>query len=179
VSAEAVQETKQNLMRTPHLVKVVVNMGVGEGGERLQKAERVLEAVTGRKPSRTFAKDSVRDWGVRKGGPIGCKVTMRGEEAHAFLKKALWVVNNRVAEWSIDKQGNLSFGIRDHTDFEGQRYDPEVGVFGMDINAVLDRAGMRVRDRRIRPGHIPARHRVSRDEAKEFLRREFNVEVVG
>jgi large subunit ribosomal protein L5 len=173
------EATTANPMLTPRLVKVVVNMGIGEGAERLQKAESVMASLTGRKPARTFAKDSVRDWGVRKGSPIGCRVTLRGDEAHAFLKKALWVVNNRVAEWSVDKQGNLSFGIRDHTDFEGQRYDPQVGVFGMDVNVVLERPGTRVRLRRIRPGHIPTRHRVSRQEAKEFLRSTFNVEVVG
>jgi large subunit ribosomal protein L5 len=165
-------------MLAPRLTKVVVNMGVGEGAEKLQKAERVMQALTNQKPVRTFARGSVRDWNVREGSPIGCKVTLRGEPARDFLKRALWVRNNRIAEWTVDAQGNCSFGINDHTDFEGQRYDPEIGVFGMDITIVLDRPGARIKQRRIRTSKVPKRHRVSRDEAKEFLQKEFNVEVV-
>lgn len=171
-------QTKGNPMLTPHLTKVVVNMGVGEGAEKLQKAEQVMELLTGQKPVRTYARGSVRDWNVREGTPIGCKVTLRGEPAESFLKRALWVRQNRVAEWQVDAQGNLSFGIRDHTDFEGQRYDPEVGVFGMDVNVVVDRPGARVKLRRIHKGRVPQRHRMSRDETKEFLVSRFNVEVV-
>ena len=181
MSAEAVTEAEKtgNPMAEPRLAKVVVNMGVGEGAERLQKAEGVLRALTGAQPSRTYAKKSVRDWGVREGQAIGCKVTLRGEPAAEFLKRALWVRQNRIAEWTIDSQGNCSFGINDHTDFEGQRYDPSIGVFGLDISVVLEKSGERVKRRRIRKAHIPRRHRVSRPEALAFLKDRFKVEVVA
>lgn len=165
-------------MTRPRLAKVVVNMGIGEGAEKLQKAETLMENLTGAKPVRTYAKDSVREWNVRKGGPIGCKVTLRGDAAADFLKRALWVRQNKIAEWCVDSQGNLSFGIGDHTDFEGQRYDPEVGVYGMDLNVVIERPGERVKLRRIQKSRVPRRQRVSRDEAKAFLKQEFNVEVI-
>lgn len=168
-----------NPMAQPRLVKVVVNMGIGEGAEKLQKAEKVLNAITGAKPVRTFARKSNREWGVREGAPIGCKVTLRDDAAAEFLKRALWVRQNRIADWTIDKQGNCSFGIADHTDFEGQKYDPDIGVYGMDINIVFEKPGKRVATRRLHRGHIPHRHRVSRDEAREYLVNKFNVEVVS
>ena len=108
-----------DLMKQPHIEKVVVNIGVGEAGERLNKAQKVLSMVTKQKPVITFAKVTNRDLGVRFGMPIGCKVTMRGVKAQDFLRKALVIRDNRVASYSFDKEGNLSFGIPDYTDFEG------------------------------------------------------------
>ncbi|MBW3583151.1 MAG: 50S ribosomal protein L5 [Euryarchaeota archaeon] len=176
-SAEEARQT--NPMAQPKLAKVVVNMGIGEGAEKLQKAENLLEALTGQKAVRTSARKSVREWGVREGTPIGCKVTLRGEKAVDFLKRALWVRQGRIADWSFDKQGNLSFGINDHTDFEGQRYDPSIGVFGLDVAVVLEKPGARVARRRLMAGRIPHRHRVTREEAKEFMKSNFTVEVVA
>jgi large subunit ribosomal protein L5 len=73
-------------MLSPSITKVTVNIGVGEGGRRLQLAERVLEVLTAMKPMRTISAKTNRDLGTRKGAPIGCKVTMRNPEAvEAFL----------------------------------------------------------------------------------------------
>lgn len=180
-AAEATTEAPQkgvNPMTQPRLAKVVVNMGAGEGAEKLQRAEKVLEQLTHQQPLRTQAKKSVREWGVREGQAIGCKVTLRGEKAVDFLKRALWVRQGRVAEWNFDAQGNLSFGIGDHTDFQEMRYDPDIGVFGIDVNVVLEKPGRRVRDRRILARVVPKKHRVSRDEAKAFMKENFDVEVV-
>lgn len=175
----AAEAATENPMTQIRLAKVIVNMGVGEGAERLQKAERVMQSITGAQPTRTHAKKSVRDWGVREAQAIGCKVTLRGEAAADLVKRALWVRQNRIAEWTIDSQGNCSFGITDHTDFEGQKYDPEIGVFGLDVAIVLERPGERIKRRRIGKARVPRRHRVSRDEAKAYLKENFNVEVVG
>ncbi|MFO1533900.1 MAG: 50S ribosomal protein L5, partial [Thermoplasmatota archaeon] len=65
-------------MRQARIEKVVVNIGVGEGGDKLLKAEKVMEMVTGAKPARTLSKVANRDWGLRVGGPIGVRVTLRG-----------------------------------------------------------------------------------------------------
>lgn len=165
-------------MRQPRIEKVVVNIGVGEAGERLNKAQKVLSMVTKQKPIITTAKVTNRDLGVRHGMPIGCKVTMRGERAEMFLTKALTIRENRVAVYSFDKEGNLSFGIPDYTDFEGMKYDPEIGIFGMDVNVVFMRPGYRVAKRRIMSRKVPHEHRVTRDEAIGFMKEQFKVEVV-
>jgi large subunit ribosomal protein L5 len=159
------------------LDKVVVNMGVGEGGEKLAKAERLLEQLTGQRPVRTISKGTNREWGLRKGIPIGCKVTLRGERGESHLKKAIWIRNSRLPSYSFDDYGGLSFGIPDHTDF-GIRYDPAVGIFGMDISIALKRNGYRVARRRRAKRRIPQRHVVKREEAMEFMRERYGLEAV-
>lgn len=160
-----------------HIAKVTVNIGVGEGGEKLQKAMKVLEILTKRKPAQTKAKKGIRDWNVRKGAPIGCKVTLRGEDAEEFLKKALWVRNNRLPSYSFDDNGNVSFGIPDYTAFEGMKYDPAIGVFGMDICITIEKPGYRIKHRRIMKRNIPVSHRVSGNEAIELMKERFGVEI--
>lgn len=165
-------------MRDLHVEKVVVNIGVGEAGERLVKAEKVLEMVTGQKPVETVSKTVNRDLGIRVGMPLGCKVTLRGEAAEEFVKKALPIREMRVPEYSFDKEGNMSFGISDYTDFEGMKYDPEIGIFGMDISVVLRRPGDRITKRALLRRRVPKSHRVTREEAIAFMKEKFEVEVV-
>jgi large subunit ribosomal protein L5 len=169
---------EKNIMRTPRIEKIVVNIGVGEAGERLQKAEKVLEMVAKQKPKTTFAKVTNRDLGVREGMPIGCKVTLRGEMADDFLTRALNIRERRLARYSFDQEGNLSFGISDYTDFEGMRYDPEIGIFGMDVCVSIQRPGRRITRRRIMKKKLPKEHRMTRDEAVNFMKEKYNADVV-
>ena len=165
-------------MRDVYVEKVVVNIGVGEAGERLVKAQKVLEMVTGQKSVQTISKTINRDLGIRKGMPLGCKVTLRGEAAEEFIERALPIREMRVPVYSFDKEGNMSFGITDYTDFDGMKYDPEIGIFGMDINVVLRRPGNRITQRALLKRRIPKSHRVDRDEAIQYMKDKFEVEVV-
>lgn len=166
-------------MREIHVDKVTVNIGVGEAGEKLVKAQKVLEMVTGQKPVQTISKTVNRDLGIRVGMPLGCKVTLRGEAADNFLKRALVIRENRVYEYSFDKEGNMSFGISDYTDFDGMKYDPEIGIFGMDVNVVVRRVGgARIEKRALLPRKTPKHHRVQRDEAIAYMKETYNVKVI-
>jgi len=165
-------------MREIRIEKVVVNIGVGEAGEKLLKAQKVLEVVTKQKSIQTLSHSAVRDWGVRQNMPIGTCVTLRGNAAEAFLKEALAIRNNRLPSYSFDPRGNFSFGIQDYTDFPGMKYDPEIGVFGMDVSVSLMRPGWRVARRTFRGRPIPKRHRIMKDEGMQFLKDHFQVEVV-
>ena len=167
-----------NVMRNIAIGKITVNIGVGEGGERLRKAEKVVEMLTGQKPVQTMSKMTNRDLNIRKGMPIGCKVTLRGDAAITFLKKALYVRNFKLPAWSFDDEGTFSFGIADHTDFEGMKYDPAIGIFGMDVCVTLERNGYRIKKRKLCQTKLPTRHRITADEASAFVTREFNVEVI-
>lgn len=168
----------ENPMQAPRIAKVTVNIGVGEGGEKLQKAEKVLAKLTGHKPVRTIGRETNRELGVKPGDPLGCKVTLRGEDAVSFVKRALYTRKNKVYDYSFDNQGNLQFGVTDYTNFEGERYDPDIGVFGMDVCITLEKRGHRIKRRRSMTRSVPAHHRVTRDEAKSFLRQKFAIEVV-
>lgn len=165
-------------MRDLYVEKVVVNIGVGEAGERLVKAQRVLEMVTGQKSVQTISRTINRDLGIRKGMPLGCKVTLRGEVAEEFIERALPIREMRVPIYSFDQEGNMSFGITDYTDFDGMKYDPEIGIFGMDISVVLRRPGNRITRRALLKRRVPKDHRVNRDEAIQYMKDKFKVEVV-
>ena len=165
-------------MTEPHVEKIVVNIGVGEAGEKLAKAEKVLEMITHQKAVRTISKTTNKDLGIRWGMPLGCKVTIRKKAAAEFLKTALWVKENRITSYSFDPEGNFSFGITDYTDFPGQKYSPDIGIFGMDVCVVLSRPGRRVSVRTHARRRIPRRHRLTRQEALDWLKRKYGVEVV-
>ena len=167
-----------NHMRQPRIEKVVVNIGVGEAGERLVKAQKVIEMVTGQKSVQTISRTINRDLGTRKGMPLGCKVTLRGETAEEFIHKALDIRERNIPAYSFDKEGNMSFGIADYTDFPGMKYDPEIGIFGMDVSVVLRRAGNRITQRPVLRRRIPKGHRLDRSEALQFMKEKFSVEVV-
>ena len=176
--APAAPKAQQNVMRTPFIEKVVVNIGVGEGGEKLVKATKVIEMLTKRKPVKTISKTINREWAVRIGMPIGCKVTLRGKDAEEFLKRALWITQSKVGLYSFDREGNLSIGIRDYTDFQGMKYDPEIGIFGMDISVTMRRKGSRISRKKRGTRPIPKKQRLSVKESVEFFRNKFNIEVV-
>lgn len=171
------KEIKQSKF-PPNIEKITVNIGVGEAGERLNKAESVLKSITGHAPVQTLSKTTNKDWGLRERMPIGCKVTLRKKDAEEFLKQALQTRENKMAEYSFDGQGNLSFGIPDHTLFKSQKYDPNIGIFGMDICITMQNPGYRIKRRRLEPRKIPTRHRVRRDDTMKFFSETFNVEVI-
>ncbi len=165
-------------MRRISIEKVVINIGVGEAGERLVKAAQVIEMLTDRKTVQTLSNTTNKDLGIRKDMPIGVKVTLRGQEAVDFFKRAMWVRQNRIAAYSFDHEGNCSFGITDYTDFEGMKYDPQIGIFGLSVSVVFARPGKRVQMRRHARHRIPERHRTTVEEIQQFLTDEYEIEVV-
>ncbi len=168
----------QNPMRRPKLGKVVVNISVGESGQPLERASTILENLTGQKPSRRKAKRTIRAFGIRRGEPIACVVTLRGERARSFLKRALEAVGNRIPLRSFDREGNFAFGIKEHIDIPGTRYDPSLGITGMDIIVQVERPGYRVERRRRGRSKVGRHHRMTREEAAEFIKSSFGTEVV-
>lgn len=167
-----------NSMRSPVVEKVIVHMGVGESGQHLVNAEEILRTITGQGVVRTFAKKTLPSFGIKKNEPIGCKVTLRGERAQSFLETALGIVDKTLVKSQFDSLGNVSFGIEEHTDFPGMRYDPNIGVFGMDVTVVIKRPGERVCKRRIATKKIPARHKLTVEDSISFLNESYGVEVV-
>jgi len=170
------QETK-NLMKEIRLEKVVLNMGVGKSGESIEIAKKALEQISGKKPNARNAKKAQRDWGVRKNEPIGVAVTVRNNDAVTLLKKLFEAKGNNIKEKSIDKNGNLSFGILEHIDIPGIKYEPKIGILGLNVTINLSRPGFNIKLRSKHKAKIGSSHRITSDEAKDYLTREFGVNV--
>ncbi|WP_435197051.1 50S ribosomal protein L5 [Natronomonas sp. EA1] len=162
-------------MREPVVEKVVVHMGVGEGGRELANAEEILEEVTGQTSVRTVAERTVPEFNIREGDPIGAKVTLRGEAAEEFLGTALPLTT--LNEKQFDQTGNFSFGVAEHTEFPSQEYDPNVGIYGLDVTVNLVRPGYRVRKRDKASRQIPSNHRLTPEDAIAYLVANYDVEV--
>lgn len=165
-------------MLKPRIEKVVVNLNVGKSGEPLEKASKVLKELTDQAPVKKKAKKTVRDFGVRQGEPIACVVTLRKEKAVDFLKKVLPVVENKIARSCFDKQGNFAFGIKEHIEIAGVKYDPDVGIFGMDVCVSMGRPGYRVKTRRKGKTQLGSKHVLTPEESVVFVKETLGVEIV-
>ena len=174
---EAPRAKATNPMLKPRIEKVIVNMSVGKSGEPLERAYTVLQQLTGQKPCRRKAKKTVRDFGIRKGEPIACMVTLRKGRAKEFIKRALQAVENRVTQGSFDRLGNFSFGIKEHIDIPGTKYVPELGIHGMDVSVTLSRPGQRVKTRHRAKSRVGVSHRLTPEVAIEFVQDEFGIQV--
>jgi large subunit ribosomal protein L5 len=169
--------TGHRSMREPKIGKVVINITTGQSGEPLDRAMTILENLTGQRPCTRRAKQTIRTFGIRRNEPISCMVTLRGERAEAVLRKAFQAVGNAINQRSFDRDGNFAFGIKEHIDIPGQRYNPSLGITGMDVMVTVERPGYRVARRKRGRSRVGRSQRVIRDESIEFIKSHFGVEV--
>lgn len=164
-------------MKTIMIEKVTLNVGAGESGAALDKGVLLLNMITGEKPVKTASRKRIPTWKIRPGLPIGCKVTLRRKKAVEMLKVLLKAVKNNLSSKQFDAEGNFSFGIREYLDIPGVDYNPEVGIIGLEVAVTLQRPGFRIKRRSIKRKRIPAGHRITREEAMEFVKKQFNVKI--
>ena len=167
----------ENSMRKIFLSKVVLNMGVGKSGEPVEIGKKTLKQITGKNPNSRNAKKSQRDWGVRKGEPIGIAVTVRDNDAGELLKRLLTAKDNKINGRSIDNEGNVSFGIKEHIDIPGIKYDPKIGILGLEVSLSLARSGFNIKLRSKNKSKIGKKHRISKDDTIKFLTENFGVQI--
>jgi large subunit ribosomal protein L5 len=167
-----------NPMEEVKIAKATINIGVGESGERLARAEKLLSTITEQQPVRTYSKVTNPEFGIRKGQPIACKVTLRGEKADKAIKLILEGIERRIRPTQFDAQGNLSFGIHEHIDIPGMRYDPDIGIFGMDVSITFEKPGYRINRRKIQRKKVPDKHKVTQEESVKFMEENFQVNIV-
>ena len=170
-------QTTESPMKQIRLEKVVLNMGVGKSGDVIDIAKRALDQISGKKSCARNAKETQRDWGVRKGEPIGVAVTVRGNDAKELLKRLLEAKGNTVNGKSFDNFGNYSFGIKEHIDIPGVKYDPQIGILGLGISVTLTRPGYGIRNRSKHKANVGKSHIIKSQEAKDYLVKEFGVTV--
>jgi large subunit ribosomal protein L5 len=163
-------------MKEMRIEKLTLNMGAGEPGPRLDKSKAILEKITGKKVLITKTHRRTTFGGGKK-RPIGAKVTIRGREAMELLGRLLQAIESRLKPSQFDANGNFSFGVNEYIHIPGIKYDPDVGILGMDVCVTLERPGFRVKKRRMRPGRIGKAHRITPPESIEWVRKNFKVEI--
>ena len=171
-------EETQNVMKKINLEKVVLNMGVGKSGDAIDIARKALDQISGKKSNPRNAKKPQRDWGVRKNEPIGVAVTIRNQDAKDLLKKLLEAKDNQISERAFDNEGNFSFGIKEHIDIPGVKYDPKIGILGLEVSASLARPGFNIKLRSKHKARVGKNHRITKDDAIKFYTEKFGVQIV-
>lgn len=166
-----------NLMRNIRIEKITLNIGAGKDQARLEKGIKLLENITGIKPIKTFAKKRIPGWGLRPGLPIGCKLTLRKNAAVELLAKLLKAVDDTLKPPQFDMNGNVAFGIPEYIDIPGIKYDPTIGIMGLEVCVTLERPGYRIKKRRAKRKKISPRHAITKEEAIKFMESKFKVKV--
>eukprot|EP00744_Colponema_vietnamica_P000201 GILI01000359.1.p2 GENE.GILI01000359.1~~GILI01000359.1.p2 ORF type:complete len:201 (-),score=62.60 GILI01000359.1:83-604(-) len=165
-------DKKEGVMSEIRIQKVVLNICVGESGDRLTKASRVLEALTDQKPVFSKARFTIRSFGVRRNEKIACHVTIRGKKAEEILERGLKVKEFELRKGNFSATGNFGFGITEHIDL-GLKYDPSTGIYGMDFFVVLTRPGLRVSRRRRCQSALGNKQRVSKADAMKWFQTKY------
>jgi large subunit ribosomal protein L11e len=155
-------------MRKIRIEKLIVNICVGESGDKLTKASRVLKELTDQEPVFSVARLTVRTFGIRRNEKIAVHVTVRGKKAEEILNKGLAVLEYEMKDRNFSTSGNFGFGVQEHIDL-GLKYEPTVGIYGMDFYIVLSRPGFRVNKRKRMNNAIGVNHRISKEDAKKWF----------
>lgn len=166
-----------NPMRNIRIEKVTLNIGAGKDQSRLEKGMSLLTTISNTLPVKTVTHKRIQEWGLRPGLPIGCKVTLRRSKAKDILPKLLDAIDNTLTKRQFDEQGNLSFGIHEYIEIPGVRYDPKIGIMGLEVCVTLERAGYRIKRRKVLARKIPTRHRISKQEAIDFMSGNFKINI--
>jgi large subunit ribosomal protein L5 len=175
----AVASQKVNVMRQIKISKITLNIGAGKSTDKLEKGVKLLKAITGINPVKTTTNKRIPGWGLRPGLPIGCKLTLRDDSSIELLKRLIQSRANKLAASQFDNEGNVAFGIPEYIDIPGVNYDPAIGIMGLEVCVTLERPGFRIKKRKIMKRKIPASHRITKEEAIDFMKDKFGITVIS
>ncbi len=164
-------------MKEVRIEKVTLNIGCGKDQTRLDKGVELLKSITGVAPVKTFTQKRIQEWGLRPGLPIGCKITLRKKSAQELLRRLLDAREFKLENSQFDENGNVSFGIHEYIDIPGVKYDPKIGIMGLQVCVTLERPGFRIKRRVIRSTKVPKKQRITKDEAIKFMTDKYSIKM--
>merc|ERR1712227_366312 len=144
--------------------------------DKLIKAVRVLQQLSDQTPVENTARYTVRTFGIRRNEKIACHVTVRGDKAMDLIERGLKITDYEISAKHFSASGNFGFGVNEHIDL-GLKYDPATGIYGMDFYVVLRRPGFNVAKKKQKRGRIGLAHKITREDAMEWVRQTFNAEI--
>merc|ERR1711860_437463 len=173
IMTEAKKDKSKNIMRDLRIRKLCLNICVGESGDRLTRAAKVLEQLTGQQPVFSKARYTVRSFGIRRNEKIAVHCTVRGAKAEEILEKGLKVKEHELRRCNFSDTGNFGFGIQEHIDL-GIKYDPSIGIYGMDFYVVLARPGYNIAYRRKGRSRVGFQHRITKSDSMKWFQQKYD-----
>ena len=167
----------ENPMQQVFLEKVVINIGIGQNDNLVENAKALIKKLTNHNAGTAVSKRRDPELKLRKGQAIGAVSTLRKQEAFDLLKRALDANNNVLGKNAI-ANNSVNFGVKEYIYFTGVKYDPKIGILGMNINAAFRRKGARTGLRKRKSGTPGKKHsRITREEILKYLESNFKVTV--
>ncbi len=168
-----------NVMEQIYLDKLVINIGVGQTEDKLQAAKALLKKLTGREAISIPSKKREPELKLRKGQIIATAVTLRKKEAFEMLKRALEANDNIIGKNAVAKN-SINFGIKEYIYISGVKYDPAIGMLGMNINGAFARKGRRVEKRKRAASKVGEKHKnIKKEEILEYLQSKFGAKMIS
>ena len=134
-------------MKEIKVEKITLNIGSGPDPKNVEKGYKLLETISNMKPVESLAKARIATWKIRPGLAIGSKVTIR-KDPELLLKRLLKAVDMKIAEGKFNENG-FSFGIHEYIEIPEVKYDPKIGIIGLNVSVTLTRPGFRIKRRKL------------------------------